>query len=51
MIRDSIGALPRIVLAEGDYMAIARHDGRMYQQSFAVKTGVPTAVQLTADGG
>ncbi len=51
VIRDSIGALPRIVLAEGDYMAIARHDGRMYQQSFAVKTGVPTAVQLTADGG
>ena len=51
VIRDSIGALPRILLAEGDYTAIARHDGRMYQQSFAVKAGVAAAVQLTTEGG
>ncbi|GLK67943.1 hypothetical protein [Hansschlegelia plantiphila] len=48
VIRDSIGALPKIVLAEGDYTAIARHDGRMFQRNFAVKTGVEEAVEVEA---
>jgi hypothetical protein len=48
VIRDSIGALPDLVLAEGDYTAIARHDGRMFQQAFAVKTGQDAEVEVTA---
>lgn len=47
VIRDSIGALSGVVLAEGDYTAIARRDGRLYQQSFAVKTGLDATVELT----
>ena len=46
VIRDSIGALTGVVLAEGDYMAIARRDGRLYQQSFAVRTGVNATVEV-----
>ncbi|MFC3692047.1 hypothetical protein [Chenggangzhangella methanolivorans] len=46
VIRDSIGALSSVVLAEGDYMAIARRDGRLYQQSFAVRTGVNATVEV-----
>lgn len=47
VIRDSIGALTGVVLAEGDYTAIARRDGRLYQQSFSVKTGFDATVELT----
>ncbi|MGA0531861.1 hypothetical protein [Hansschlegelia sp. KR7-227] len=46
VIRDSIGALPNIVLAEGDYTAIARHDGRMFQRNFAVKSGADESVEV-----
>jgi hypothetical protein len=48
VIRDSIGALTGVILAEGDYMAIARRDGRLYQQSFAVRTGVNSTVEVPA---
>lgn len=46
VIRDSIGALTGIVLAEGDYTAIARRDGQLYQQSFAVKAGTNSTVEV-----
>lgn len=46
VIRESIGALPKIVLAEGDYVAIARHDGRMHQRDFSVKAGVEETVEV-----
>lgn len=48
VIRDSIGALTGIVLAEGDYTAIARRDGRLFQQSFSVKTGQEAKVEVVA---
>ncbi|TBN48711.1 hypothetical protein EYR15_14085 [Hansschlegelia quercus] len=46
VIRDSIGALPKTMLAEGDYTAIARHDGRTFQRNFAIKTGVDATVEV-----
>ncbi|MDR4305012.1 hypothetical protein IHQ68_00015 [Chelatococcus sambhunathii] len=46
VIRDSIGALDDLVLAEGDYTAIARRDGQLYQQSFAVKAGVDAKIEV-----
>lgn len=46
VIRDSIGALSGIVLAEGDYTAIARRDGQLYQQSFEVKAGTDSTVEV-----
>lgn len=49
VIRESIGAARDLVLAEGDYTAIARRDGQLFQQSFAVKTGVDKQVELTAN--
>lgn len=48
VIRDSIGALDNVVLAEGDYTAIARRDGRLFQQSFEVKSGVDAKVEVAA---
>jgi len=38
VIRELIGAFPSLVLAEGDYVAIARHDGKTFQGEFQVQS-------------
>jgi hypothetical protein len=48
VIKESTGAFPRIVLAEGDYRAIARNDGRTYERDFKVITGVDGEVEVMA---
>jgi hypothetical protein len=48
VIKESIGAFPRVVLAEGDYRAIARNDGRVYERDFKVITGVDGDVEVLA---
>jgi hypothetical protein len=51
VIKESIGAFPRLVLAEGDYHLIARNEGRIYQRDFKVINGVDGEVELLARGG
>lgn len=46
VIRESIGQLPPVVLSEGDYVAIARRDGKTYQQPFEVRAGFDATVEL-----
>ncbi|HYP10583.1 MAG TPA: hypothetical protein VER26_11445 [Xanthobacteraceae bacterium] len=46
VIKESIGAFPRLVLAEGDYHVIARNEGRTYQRDFKVITGVDGEVEV-----
>jgi hypothetical protein len=48
VIKESIGAFPRVVLAEGDYRAIARNEGKTYQRDFKVITGVDGEVEVLA---
>ena len=48
VIKESTGVFPRIVLAEGDYRAIARNDGRTYEREFKVITGVDGEVEVLA---
>ena len=48
VIKESTGAFPRVVLAEGDYRAIARSDGRTYERNFKVITGVDGEVEVLA---
>ncbi len=38
VIRELIGAFPSLVLAEGEYVAIARHEGKTYQTTFKVQS-------------
>lgn len=38
VIRELIGAFPSLVLAEGEYIVIARHDNKPYQRSFKVQS-------------
>lgn len=36
VIKETVGAFPRVVLAEGDYRAIARNEGRTFEREFKV---------------
>jgi hypothetical protein len=48
VIKESIGAFPRLVLAEGDYHVIARNEGKTYQRDVKVITGVDGEVEVLA---
>jgi hypothetical protein len=45
-IKESIGAFPNVVLAEGEYVAVARHDGRTYQETFRVQSGRDREIEV-----
>ena len=46
VIRELIGAFPSMVLAEGEYVAIARHDGKTYQSVFQVQSTLDRDVEI-----
>ncbi|HEY1475869.1 MAG TPA: hypothetical protein VGF53_17500 [Pseudolabrys sp.] len=48
VIKESIGAFPRVILAEGEYRAIARNESRVYEREFKVVTGVDGDVEVLA---
>jgi hypothetical protein len=48
VIKESIGAFPRVILAEGEYRAIARNEGRVYEREFKVATGVDGDIEVLA---
>jgi hypothetical protein len=48
VIKESIGAFPRVILAEGEYRAIARNEGKVYEREFKVATGVDGDVEVLA---
>jgi hypothetical protein len=45
-IKESMGAFPRVVLAEGEYHLVARNEGRTFQRDFKVITGVDGEVEV-----
>jgi len=47
-IKEFIGAFPSIVLADGEYVAVARHDGKTYQANFKVLAGRDREVEVLA---
>ncbi|MFZ3325728.1 MAG: hypothetical protein WA231_07455 [Methylocella sp.] len=48
VIREMIGAFPAATLAEGEYVAIARHASQTYQTTFKVVSGVDKDVEFLA---
>ena len=48
VIKESNGAFPRVILAEGDYRAIARSDGKTYERNFKVTSGVDGEIEVIA---
>jgi len=47
-IRELIGAFPSLVLAEGEYVVIARHEGKTYQNTFKVESTKDRDVEILA---
>jgi hypothetical protein len=48
VIKESIGAFPRVILAEGEYRAIARNDNKTFEGAFRVVNGVDGEVEVIA---
>jgi hypothetical protein len=48
VIKESIGAFPRVVLSEGEYRAIAKNEGKVYERAFNVVNGVDREVEVIA---
>jgi hypothetical protein len=48
LIRELIGAFPSLVLAEGEYVVIARHDQKTYQTTFQVQSALDRDVEVIA---
>ncbi len=48
IIREMIGAFPAATLAEGEYVAIARHSGKTYQTTFKVVSATERDVEVLA---
>jgi hypothetical protein len=46
VLASSLGAFPSVVLAAGDYTAIARHAGQTYTQAFKVEAGADRDVEV-----
>ena len=48
VIKESIGAFPKVVLSEGEYRAIAKNEGKVFERSFNVVNGVDGEVEVVA---
>jgi len=49
-VRESVGAYASMVLAEGEYVAIAKNKDRIYQRDFKVVSGQNEEVEVLANG-
>jgi hypothetical protein len=50
IVRELAGAFPSLVLAEGEYVVVARHDAKTYQATFTVQSGQDRDVEVLARG-
>jgi hypothetical protein len=48
VIRELIGAFPSLILAEGEYVVIARRDGKTFQRTFTVQSALDQDVEVIA---
>src|SRR6202046_5130997 len=48
IIKESIGAFPRVILSEGEYRAIAKNEGKVFERPFNVVNGVDGEVEVVA---
>jgi len=48
VIREAIGAFPQVILAEGDYVLIARQEGQVHSRDFKVESGLDRDIEVLA---
>jgi hypothetical protein len=46
VVSDAVGAFPSVVLAAGEYTAIARHEGKLFERNFTVEAGLNRDVEV-----
>jgi hypothetical protein len=46
VIREAIGACPSVTLAEGEYVLIARHEGKVHTRDFKVESGLDRDIEI-----
>jgi hypothetical protein len=48
VVKEAVGAFPKVILAEGEYTAIARNEGRTYNGRFKVEPGFDREIEVMA---
>lgn len=46
VIREAIGAFPEVILAEGDYVLIARQEGQVHSREFKIESGLDRDIEV-----
>ncbi len=46
VIREAIGAFPEVILAEGEYVLIARQGGQVHTQEFRIESGLDRDIEV-----
>ncbi len=45
-VNESVGAFPSLILAAGNYTAVAKHQGQIYSRDFTVETGLERDIEV-----
>lgn len=48
IIKESIGAFPVVILAEGDYVVVAKYEGKVFNREFKVEAGFDREIEVLA---
>jgi hypothetical protein len=46
IVKEAIGAFPKVILAEGEYSVVARNEGKTYPGKFKVEPGVDREIEV-----
>ena len=46
VVKEAVGAFPKVILAEGDYSVVARNEGKTYNGKFKVEPGVDREIEV-----
>ena len=48
VVKEAIGAFPKVILAEGDYSIVAKNDGKVFNGKFKVEPGFDREIEVMA---
>ena len=48
VVKETVGAFPKVVLAEGDYSVVARNEGKTFNGKFKVEPGIDREIEVMA---
>jgi hypothetical protein len=48
VVKEAVGAFPKVILAEGDYSVVARNEGKVFNGKFKVEPGFDREIEVMA---